>query len=829
MKTLLTVSLALLPLLCVGCGGDEKKSSIDKLQEQKQDPIPVPEEGAGMLETLLKNREKNHAIFVADCPKKSESEALRSIANELEAKGVDFSQPKAPNYKYYLNRLIPIVRRRVATWVLYDHTNAKLTEELNQGLFLEQQILFRHQFDEGTLILVSTKMKVGGSAKYSLDRVTSTGDVKTNIVFTNDGSHMFTTGKGGQVEWFDRKGGKKGVALDLPQSRKKGTAGVFSGGEAGMIGLALHPDFDNNKKAYLHYNWREKDGSRRAVVSEWQVDMGSSKITFGNERVILEIEQTHDNHNAGCLKFGPDNFLYVAIGDGEQGKWTIGRSPAEGFRGKILRIDVDKQEGGKQYGIPADNPFVGHDKLPPETWAWGFRNPWRLAFIPDGRLLASDIGEDVNEELTFVVKGRHHGWPYYEGHNERNPWTLDVPLQWPLVPYGREHGMSVIAGGLYEGDGLPSLKGKFIFSDYLSGRIWAITLPDKAECDSKDAAIPMEEVEELGRWPVMMATMTIGPDGEFYVGAHTGEVLKLVPGGSETAPQVTQPADPATARSLFSGDFVGEAGPEVSAEVVDLGKALFADKRLSTGGKRGCASCHVLRKYGQDGRKAPPGSKRNTPSVFNVDRQFAQFRDYRSLTVEDAVLECQLTHLGHKDDKSVKRGLRKHEDLVKAFDTVFGKPNSATADNLKLAIGGYLRTLRTTSRWEQLLDGDDKALSKRELIGLQEFLSMGCNTCHMYRGLGGGMPQKLGLLKPWTGEDKGRGEIDKTLGQEFFFKVPSLFNVAKTKPYYHDGSMATLADAVRNMALIQLGRELSDSQTDAIVAFLKTLTGDLPK
>lgn len=810
-------------------GGNGSTPVIEPAIPRHQDPQMMP--GKNLVDELLSRREDTTRIFLCDGTKKPQSETITKIIAQLNEKGIKFKQPTYPNYKYYLNRLVPIVRREGKVWVVHDHKLDKLTKVLNEQFFDLQRVELALQFDDATLYLVSNEFS-NATLAYELTEVYGRDGTTTNMSFTKDGKYAFVSSKAGHIRWLARDGSAEGTALRMPRV-KKDQDGLFSGGESGLIGMALHPEFATNRRVFIHYNWKRTDGTRSAIVSEWSVDMSKApgEITFGNERHVFVQEQTHDNHNAGCMVFGPDGFLYIGIGDGEQGKWTIGRAPANSLRGKVLRIDVDSRAEGKQYGIPADNPFVGNDQFPPETWAWGFRNPWRLAFMPDGRLIASDIGEDVNEEITFVAKGKHHGWPYYEGLHERNKWTLgDTPLQPPLVAYGREYGMSSITGNVYDGD-LPELKGKYVFCDYLSGRVWAFKLPT-----DMNTTVAIEDMEELTRWPLLIPVITRTPTGNLLFGTHTGQVMELAEGtGKPTTNNENKAtkADPAMVRSYFGSDFAGpEAAVNATEAQINLGKRLFKARALSAGDSNSCSSCHQLGNFGQDGKKTAPGSSgpaRNTPSIFNAHRQFAQFRDYRAVSVEDAVVESLKSHMGHAGDDDAAKQLNAKPRYKKAFAEAFPESQGEVrTQDIATAIGGFIRQLGTTSRWERFLDGDDKALSDQELIGVNEFISAGCTTCHLYRGLGGGMPQKLGLSKLWTGEDKGRFTIDPTPGQEYFFKVPSMFNVAKTAPYYHDGSMVELEDAVRNMAEIQLSRELNSQQVDSIVAFLGALTGERP-
>jgi glucose/arabinose dehydrogenase len=261
-----------------------------------------------------------------------------------------------------------------------------------------------------------------------------------------------------------------------------------------------------------------------ARIAEWTLGHDGSEIDPDSERVLLDIPQPESNHNGGALVFGADGFLYIAVGDGEDGEWVTGRAKREILRGKILRIDVDHVGPGRPYGIPPDNPLVADPAFPPETFAWGFRNPWRLAFAPDGRLIAGDVGEDVHEEITTVQRGRHHGWPAMEGNWCRLEQVCDPETSvGPLFQYGREAGMSVTGGEVYEGDRIGWLNGAYLFADFSSGWIWSIDLPDR------NRLIPPDEVTELGRWTVEFTAFAKAPDGEVYVGDLRGRLYRLAP------------------------------------------------------------------------------------------------------------------------------------------------------------------------------------------------------------------------------------------------------------------------------------------------------------
>jgi len=796
-------------------------------QAPAQDPVPAP----SLVDVLLAQRNERDKIYLADCGRESESPVLSAIRDDLRARGVNFDEPGWPNHQYYLNSFIPMTRFSGKAWLIYDPTNEPLAKLLRERCLDVHKLAFEQDFPGARLVLVLNEFRSGEPTAVALEPITERGSTTTSVAFTPDGDYMLVAGKEGHLRWFHRRSATKGTLHRFP-AEHDGSAGLFAGGESGLIGMAVHPQFATNSKLYLHYNWRDAEGQRQAVIAEWVVDRSAAPktLSMSGERRLLTVNQVRDNHNAGCLRFGPDGFLYVAIGDGEEGQWTSGRSPAHTLRGKILRIDIDNRDEGREYAIPADNPFVGVEGFPPETWAWGFRNPWRFSFTPDGMMVAGDVGEDVNEEITYVVKGRHHGWPYFEGLHQRNPWRLDEQQQPPILAYSRDHGMSVTGGYVYTGDALPDLRGQYIFADFLSGRIWAISLP------SPESTIDIGAARELLRVPLMIAAFAQDAAGELYVGAHTGEVFKLVPGSGKSQPAAgaaLQKADPSMARAFFAAEYMAQKPAPATAAQIRLGRRLFQEPQLSRDGQVSCATCHDPARYGQDGKATTDcgdGRKpRNTPSVWNVQRQFAQFRDYRAATVEDAIEAKLLGAMGFADPAALLQRLNANAGLRAEFAAAFpAAEQPVSTANTVHALGGFLRALTTRSRWDDFLDGDDRALSDAELVGLNTFVTVGCMACHQYRGLGGGMPQKLGLTKPWRGADKGRGEGDSTPGQEYFFKVPTLFNVAETAPYYHDGSMATLADAVRNMAEIQLDRKLTDAQVESMVTFLKALTGKPP-
>ena len=298
-------------------------------------------------------------------------------------------------------------------------------------------------------------------------------------------------------------------------------------------------------------------------------------------------------------------------------------------------------------------------------------------------------------------------------------------------------------------------------------------------------------------------------------------------------------ADLAALRSLAQGalgalpaEATSEANP-VTEEKIALGRMLYVDKRLSKNQDVSCASCHALDKFGVDGEPTSPGHKgqrgdRNSPTSFNAALHFAQFWDGRAADVEAQAKGPVLNpvEMAMPSEDAVIAVLKSIPGCAPLFAAAF--PNEAdpiTVDNMARAIGAFERRLITPGRFDAFLAGDDAALSAAEQRGLKAFLDTGCTTCHFGATLGGQTYQKLGLIEAYPTADVGRAKVTGSEADNFFFKVPSLRNVAETGPYFHDGSVASLDQAVTIMAKHQLGRVLADADKADLIAFLAALTG----
>jgi cytochrome c peroxidase len=279
------------------------------------------------------------------------------------------------------------------------------------------------------------------------------------------------------------------------------------------------------------------------------------------------------------------------------------------------------------------------------------------------------------------------------------------------------------------------------------------------------------------------------------------------------------------------------ASNPITDEKVALGRMLYYDPRLSKGQDVSCNTCHALNEYGVDNEPVSTGHKgqkgtRNAPTVYNAAGHFVQFWDGRAPTVEEQAKGPVLNpvEMAMPDQKRVIAVLKSMPEYVEGFRKAFtSEKDPVTYDNLGKAIGAFERKLITTSRWDKFLGGDQTAFTDAEKAGVNKFLEVGCQTCHSGAYVGGSMFQKLGAVKPWEdSKDLGRFAVTKQDGDKMVFKVPSLRNIEKTGPYYHDGSVKTLEEAVGDMADHQLGKQLSKEDIASIVTFLKTLTGEIP-
>jgi cytochrome c peroxidase len=279
--------------------------------------------------------------------------------------------------------------------------------------------------------------------------------------------------------------------------------------------------------------------------------------------------------------------------------------------------------------------------------------------------------------------------------------------------------------------------------------------------------------------------------------------------------------------------------PQDSASQVELGRMLFFETRLSKNHDLSCNSCHGLDTYGVDNKPVSDGHKgqkgaRNSPTVYNAAHHIAQFWDGRAATLEEQAqgpIVNPVEMAMPVDGKRVEATLSSIPEYVKRFAEAFpGEKKAVSLANAGRALAAFERKLVTPSRFDKFLAGDASALTEQERRGLEAFVVTGCTACHNGTAVGGTSFQKFGLIEEFPDvKDTGRFEVTKNEEDRFKFRVPTLRNVEKTGPYFHDGSVSELGTAVRLMAKHQLGRTLTDAEAEDIVAFLKSLTGELPQ
>lgn len=279
----------------------------------------------------------------------------------------------------------------------------------------------------------------------------------------------------------------------------------------------------------------------------------------------------------------------------------------------------------------------------------------------------------------------------------------------------------------------------------------------------------------------------------------------------------------------------------IPQEKIDLGKKLYYDKALSKNNTISCNSCHNLATFGVDNKSLSVGDTkqlgvRNSPTVIYASLHSMQFWDGRAKNVEEQAKGPVLNPVEHgiPDKEFLEKRLR----AIPEYQTMFKKafPNDkepVTFDNLANAIGAFERKLNPVGKFDEYLDGNESSLNDKEKRGLKSFIDNGCISCHGGVTLGGQMFQKFGVYGDYAALtkskkiDKGLYDLTKKEGDQFMFKVPGLRNVEKTAPYFHDGSVSSLQDAVKIMGKLELNKDISDLEANDMVAFLKTLTADV--
>jgi glucose/arabinose dehydrogenase len=345
---------------------------------------------------------------------------------------------------------------------------------------------------------------------------------------------------------------------------------ISAGGERGLLGLAFSPDYPVSRRFFVNFTNPTGD----TVVARFLRSPGDPRQADATTRFDLQwpdgqryISQPFANHNGGNLQFGPDGYLYIALGDGGSGDDPDNRAQTPStLLGKMLRIDVNVSDSDVEgYDVPADNPFVGVGGYLPEIWTFGLRNPWRYSFDSfgagaTGALIIGDVGQNSYEEVDYEPAGRggrNYGWRYREGmhdHVTSIP-PLFLPLTDPIYEYNHSVGQTVIGGYVYRGSAmLPAYRGRYFFADFVAGRVWSMTLSIDGAGDATVGSV-QEHTNELGGANVLgnISSFGIDSNGELYlVGYSAGEIRRILSVNPTHIVMALDPQPPVTLAMPFA-------------------------------------------------------------------------------------------------------------------------------------------------------------------------------------------------------------------------------------------------------------------------------------
>lgn len=382
-----------------------------------------------------------------------------------------------------------------------------------------------------------SQIAVVAAPKVKLQRVYESLAVERpiSVVVPPDGTkRQFLVEQTGKIKIMpaDETGSDTKVFIDL--SDRKMAEKDF---EEGLLGLAFHPKFKENGKFYVSYS---QQGPKRTRISEFKAPDGNV-ADLSSERILMEIQQPEWNHNSGNLLFSPkDGFLYICVGDGgfKNGIFMLPQKLTR-WNGKVLRIDVDGESPGRNYGIPKDNPFVDDPNACPEIYAFGFRNPWGSWIDPDtGLFWLADVGQDLWEEIDLVEKGGNYGWEYREGTHEQafRKSLMELLLRKsdpprgtefidPVHEYSHADGLSITGGFVYRGKKIPALQGYYIYGDWKLGTVWGLKIDEKTKkvLDNVVLFKAKDNAEEKFNWTAFGADK----DGEVLMMSWDGRIFRM--------------------------------------------------------------------------------------------------------------------------------------------------------------------------------------------------------------------------------------------------------------------------------------------------------------
>ncbi len=364
------------------------------------------------------------------------------------------------------------------------------------------------------------------------------------LAYPNDGKNLLFVVEQhvGKIQSFvnDKTTSEKQEFLHLPDPMNKGN-------EEGLLGLAFHPKYADNGEFFVYYSAHDivdEKHFRRSVVSRFKVSKDDPRKAdpTSEQRIWESAKDPFENHNGGCIAFGPDGYLYISLGDSGAADDPLmtGQNPKDWFA-SILRIDVDHASDNKAYGIPKDNPKLRDPKFAdwaPEVYAIGLRNVWKFTFDKEnGTLWAGDVGQNKFEMVHIVENGGNYGWSINEAFHpftkSRQPANKASKISKPIVeyPHGKnddpsrtDYGQSITGGYVYRGTALPDLVGTYVYGDFQTGRIWGVR-----EKDGK--AVASAELIDVKKSKPTLAIAAFGedPKGDLFVLSFDGKLYRLVP------------------------------------------------------------------------------------------------------------------------------------------------------------------------------------------------------------------------------------------------------------------------------------------------------------